>query len=99
VLREWRAVRRSAAGPWTGESLEAGCRRLGAALGGLDRRRLPPAPDPVASLYLEETLGFLTEAAASCSRGAVFLADWRLRQAAGSWSRLAARLRLYGVEP
>ncbi len=99
VLREWRQVARAARSGQTPESLVAGCRRLDRALAGLDRRRLLSAPDPAVSIHLGESLRSLAEAARGCTRGAYFLTDWRLRQAAGSWSELRHRLVLYGLTP
>ncbi len=98
VLREWEHLARVARrGP--GSRLTAGCRRLDLALEGLDRGRLPAAPDPSVSLHLEETLRSLGEAADSCSQGAYFLTAWRLREATESWRQLRGRMLLYGLSP
>lgn len=98
VLREWEGVAR-AARQRPGSTLTAGCRRLELALGALERRRLPVAPDPSVSLYLEQTLRSLADAAISCTHGAYFLSTWRLRQADDSWRELRARLLFYGLAP
>ena len=99
VRREWGDVVRAARSPWAAESLEAGCRRLAVELGALERRRLPVAPDLSVSLYLDGSLRALSEASGSCTRGAYFLTEWRLRQAAESWAELRGRLAIYGLAP
>ena len=98
LLREWRSLA-STARQRPGQPLTAGCRRLDLALARLDRRGLPAAPDPSASLHLERALRSLSEASRSCAQGAWFLTAWRLRQADAAWRELRGRLRLYELGP
>lgn len=98
VLREWQALAH-AVRERPGRTLAAGCRRLGLALGRLDRDGLPVAPDPSVSLHLEQTLRSLSDAADSCAQGAYFLTVWRLRRADDSWRELRGRLLLYELAP
>lgn len=98
VLREWESLAR-AVRERPGDRLTAGCRRLELALRRLGRGRLPVAPDPSISLYLEETLRSLFEASISCTHGAYFLTVWRLEEADESWRQLRGRLLPYGLSP
>lgn len=99
VVRAWGELARATHQPRPGERMLTGCRDLGSALGTVDRAALLRAPDTAVAVHLDATLRSLASASRSCERGAYFLTTWRLRQAAGAWAELGARLELYGLGP